>query len=398
MAEFFFEGLREGKRVKGKISAGEKRAVIARLKADGIVPLEIREVTQKRFLLKREFHLRRPSEEDISFVLIQIGVLLEAGMTLARSLQLVAQQVEDQRISGALLAVKAEIERGESTSLAFRRTGLFPDFFCEMLTAAETGENLEKIFSVAGEHLATIADLRSRILNAVTYPAIVVGFSFIALVIALEFVVPRIAGILEGMGKELPLMTRAVILFSDIISLLIWLLPFAILLAFIMRKRLLKPENLDRILSSLPGIGRIRTYFDLSRFAYTLQITLSSAVPLVRAYDIASSSLSSIRMREYLRSRKEDIEKGVNLSAILKEGEIFPPLFVNLVETGENSGELERMLGLLADIYRRESVRMINLWTRMIEPISILIIGTIVGIIALSVILPLTEVTSSVGR
>ena len=398
MAEFFFEGLREGKRVKGRISAGEKRAVIARLKADGIIPLEIREVTQKRFLLRREFHLRRPSGEDLSFVLIQIGVLLEAGMTLAKSLQLVAQQVEDQRISGALLAVKAEIERGESTSQAFRGTGLFPDFFCEMLTAAETGENLEKIFSVAGEHLATIADLRSRILNAVTYPAIVIGFSFIALVIALEFVVPRIAGILEGMGKELPLMTRAVILFSDIISLLIWLLPFAVLLAFVMRKRLLKPENLDMILSSLPGIGRIRTYFDLSRFAYTLQITLSSAVPLVRAYDIASSSLSSFRMREYLRSRKEDVEKGVNLSVILKEGGVFPPLFVNLVETGENSGELERMLGLLADIYRRESVRMINLWTRMIEPISILIIGTIVGIIALSVILPLTEVTSSVGR
>ncbi len=398
MAEFFFEGIKEGKRVKGKVSASQKREVLARLKADGIVPVEIREATRRRFLFKRELHLRKPSEEDLSFVLLQIGVLLESGMPLAHSLQLVAQQVEDQRISGALLSVKADIERGEPASSSFRKTGLFPDFFCEMLTAAETGENLERIFSMAGHHLETVADLKGRILNAVIYPAVVIGFSFIALFIALKFVVPRIAGILEGMGRDLPLMTRLVILFADGVSLLFWSLPFLVLVAFIFRKRIFKAQNIDRVVTRLPGIGKIRKFFDLSRFAYTLHLTLSSAVPLTRAYDIATSSISSLKLREYLKSRRDDVERGVNISEILKGSGEFPPLFINLFETGENSGELERMLSLIADIYRRESLRMINLWTRMIEPVSILIIGTVVGIIALSVILPLTEVTSTIGR
>jgi len=398
MAEFYFEGIKEGKRVKGRVSAPQRREVIARLKADGIVPIEVREATKRRLFFRRDLHLRKPSEEDLSFVLLQISVLLESGMSLAGALGLVAQQVEDTRISGALLSAKADIERGENTSSAFRKTGIFPDFFCEMLTAAETGENLERIFRMAGEHLETVADLKGRILNAVIYPAVVIGFSVVALFIALKFVVPRIAGILEGMGRDLPLMTKVVILFADLMSVIFWVLPVMALGALLFRKRIFKPDTLDRVLGKLPGIGKIRKYFDLSRFAYILHLTLSSAVPLTQAYEIALSSVSSRRLKEYLRTRKEDVERGVNISRILKESGEFPPLFINLFETGENSGELERMLALIGDIYKRESLRMINLWTRMIEPFSILVIGTIVGIIALSVILPLTEVTSSIGR
>ena len=397
MAEFIYEGLRDGKRVKGKLLAESRREALSRLKSEGIIPVDIREESKKVSLLRREFHLKKPSEEDIAFVLLQIGVLLESGITLARSLELVASQIEDQRISGALLSVKGEVERGESLSSAFRRSGIFPDFFPEMLTAAETGENLEKIFQIAGEHLETIAQMKGKILNAVVYPAVVITFSVVALFIAIKFVVPRIASVLEGLGRELPLITRAVILLSDLLSILFWILPLFLLL-FLFRRRFLSPEKVDRFIGALPGIGKIRDYFDYSRFAYSLYITLSSAVPITRAYDISAGSVSSYTLRKKLRDLRDRLEKGESLNSILRHTERFPSLFVNLVETGENSGELERMLKLLAEIYRRESLRMINLWIRLIEPISILIIGVVVGIIVVSVLLPLTEITSGINR
>jgi type IV pilus assembly protein PilC len=233
MGDFVYEGLRQGRKIKGRISAEGRKEAIARLKSEGIIPLEIREESGRGSFLKREFHLRKPSDEDLSFVLLQISVLLESGLTLARSLELVAGQIEDQRISGALLSVKADLERGESLSRAFRTAGIFPGFLPEMLTAAETGENLEKIFKIAGEHLETVADMKVRIVNAVVYPAVVISFSLIALFVAIKFVVPKIAGVLEGLGRELPLITKAVIVLSDVISIFFWILPLiTVLLIF----------------------------------------------------------------------------------------------------------------------------------------------------------------------
>jgi type IV pilus assembly protein PilC len=147
-----------------------------------------------------------------------------------------------------------------------------------------------------------------------------------------------------------------------------------------------------------PVAGKIRDYFDFSRFAYSMYITLSSAVPITRAYEISAGSVSGYILRERLRSQREKLEKGVSISSVLKATGLFEPLFINLVETGENSGELEKMFKLLAEIYRRESLRKINLWVRLVEPLSILIIGIVVGVIVLSVLLPLTEITAGIGR
>ena len=399
MPEFLYEGRKGGIKVRGKLSASSRSEAVRRLRGDGILPLEVKEERVRKPFWKREFHLRKPSDHDLSFVLIQIGILLESGVQLSRALELVSSQVEDQRIGGALLGVKSDIERGESLSRAFARTGLFPEFFTEMLTAAETGENLEKIFQVAGEHLETVAQMKGRILSAVTYPAVVILMSMVALLIAIKFVVPKIAGVLTGLGKDLPLITKLLLLFSKLVGFIFWLLPLLLfILLFLSKKKVIKKRHIDSFLERIPAVGKIRRAFDLSRFAYTLYITLSSAVPMVRAYDIAVGGVSDANLREELRRRRDNLERGESLSSVLRSVGSLPPLFLNLIETGESSGELERMLRLLSEIYRREAIRAIELWVRLVEPLSILIIGIVVGIIAVSVILPLTEVTSNIGR
>ncbi len=397
MAEFLYEGLKEGRRVKGKVEASSRKEVLSRLKGEGVVPLHVEEVKDERPFWRREFHLRGPSEEDLSFVLLQLALLLESGIPLSRALELLATQSEDERVSSALLEIKSGIERGENLSSAFRKSGIFPDFLPEMLSAAETGENLERIFEIAGKHLETVAEMKSKILNAVTYPSIVIGFSVFALFVAIKFVVPRIARVLEGFGKELPFVTKAIVLFSEVLTYLLYLSPILVLI-FLYRERIFGRERIDRFLLKLPVVGRIGYYFDISRFAYTLYMTLASAVPITTAYSIAVRSISNSYMRKILEELSQEVERGRDLSWTLKRSGLFPQLFISLVETGESSGELERMLDLGAQIYRKEAVRLINFWIRMVEPLSILVIGAIVGIIVVSVLLPLSEVTSGIGR
>ncbi|WP_457600332.1 type II secretion system F family protein [Hydrogenivirga sp.] len=397
MGAFIYEGLKEGRKVKGKVEASDRREAVRRLKGDGIVPLSVEPLSERKPLWKREFHLRGPSEEELAFVLTQLSVLLEAGIPLARALELVSSQTEDERIASALMEIKGSVERGESISQAFRKSGIFPEFLAEMLTAAETGENLEKVFEIAGKHLETVSDMRSRIIGAVTYPSVVIGFSIFALFIAIKFVVPKIARVLENFGKELPLVTKLVIAFADILTYLLYLSPLLVLL-FVYRERIIGRERIDRFFIRIPVIGKISFYFNLSRFAYTLYMTLLSAVPITSAFRIACGSVSNLHLKRKLEELSPEIERGRSLSWVLRHTGLFPPLFVNLVETGESSGELERMLQLVSEIYKKEALRLINLWVRLIEPLSILIIGVIVGIMVVSVLLPLTEITSGIRR
>ncbi len=397
MAGFIYEGLKNGRKVRGEVEAQSRKDALLRLRSEGIRPLSIELVSKRKPFWKRELYIRKPSEEELSFILIQLSVLLESGIPLARSLELVSSQTEDSRISSALLQIKEDVERGESLAKAFRRSGIFPDFLSEMLTAAQTGENLERIFEIAGKHLETVADMKSRIVSAITYPSVVIAFSLFALFVAIKFVVPKIASVLTGFGSELPLITKAVILLSELLTYALYLSPLLIL-AFLYRERLFGRERLDRFLLKVPVLGKVSFYFNLSRFAYTLYMTLLSAVPITSAFRIAVGSISNTYIKERLGGLAEEIERGRSLSWVLKKSELFPPLFLNLVETGESGGELERMLSLVADLYRREALRVINLWVRLVEPLSILIIGAIVGLIVISVLLPLTEISSAIKR
>jgi type IV pilus assembly protein PilC len=392
MPVFEYEGIREGRKVRGSVEAGSRLEALSKIRSEGIRPVRLEERRRIRFRLPNP--LGGVSEEDLALLLFQIQVLLESGVPLTEALRILSEQAERERVSSALAGIRADLERGETLSSAFRRSGLFPQFLPEMLTAAETGRNLEKVFRMAGEHLRTVARMKGRVVGAVVYPAFVVLMSLIALVIAVKFVVPRVAGVLEGMGRELPLATRAVLLMSDLLTYALYLIPPLLLALLTFGRRLLSEERLEALLLRIPAVGKVLFYFDLSRFAYTLHMTLSSAVPVVTALRVSASGMSLKSLRKRILELTEDVERGRPLHWVFRRSGLFPPLFVNLTETGERSGELERMFKVLGDLYRQEALRMINLWTRMIEPLSILILGLVVGLIALSVILPLTEVTS----
>lgn len=393
MKTFYYEGLQEGRKIRGTIKAKDKKQALSKLRREGIRPIKLRE---GRELTLRIFQKRVPDDE-LAFSLIQLSTLLSSGIPLTRALELLAKQSEREDISSALLRIKNGIGKGESLQEAFAKAGIFPEFLSEMLSAVQRGENLEYIFRVAGEYIYRVSEFRSRILSSITYPAVIIVFSFISLFIAVRFVVPKIAHVLEGFGKELPLITKLVILFANLLSFSVFLLPlFLVLFGF--RSRLVSKEKLHSFLLKLPVIGKLNLYFNLSRFSRILSMLLAAAVPLDHALELSVKSVSNLYLRSKLEEVIPDVKRGKSFSSLLREIPEIPETVRNLVETGENSGELEKMLGMLSELYEKQAERSINFWLKMVEPAAILLIGIVVGIIVVSVILPLTEITASFGK
>jgi len=391
MKSYVYEGIKEGKRVKGILKAKDRRELLKNLKYEGIKPIKIEEKKDRKFTLFR----KKVSEEELSFALIQLSVLLSSGIPLTKALELLSSQVENELLAGAINQIKSSIEKGDNLAEAFRRTDIFPEFLSEMLTVVQRGENLEYIFQVAGEYLQKIAEFKGKVISSITYPLVVILFSFVSLFIAVKVVVPKIANVLESFGKELPFITKVILVFADVLSVLLILSPL-VLIAFHFREKFIKREKQHFILLNLPILGKLNLYFNLSRFSRVLAMLLSASVPINSALNLAVKSISNVYLRKKFSKLISEVEKGKSFSALLSKEKEIPELFINLVETGETSGELERMLNLLSEIYEKYSERVINFWLRIVEPLAILIIGITVGIIAVSVILPLTEITAGV--
>lgn len=390
MIEFYYEGYLKGSKVKGSIQATDKITAVKKLKEEGILPTL---VSEKKNRLNVQLFTQKPSTDEVAFALMQIYTLLKNGIPLTKVLELVSSQVENQVLSSNLLKIKTDIESGKSLSQAFKESKIFPDFLPVMLQSAATGENLEFVFKMSAEFMFKISQIKSKIVSSLVYPSIIIGFSVVSVFVATKFVVPKIVSVLENFGKEPPLITKMMVYFSKFLTVLFYLSPLLVL-AFILRNKLIKKIYYDKFLLSIPVVGKIILYFNLSRFAKILAMTLSTNTPIQQAVSMAINSLSNEFLKENLKDIPDKIGKGFSLTKTLKEVKILPPLFVNLIETGETSGELQEMLNTVSQVYQDLTEKIINRWVSLIEPLMMLFIGFIIALIVISVILPITDIST----
>ncbi|MEJ5339285.1 MAG: type II secretion system F family protein [Aquificaceae bacterium] len=333
----------------------------------------------------------------MSYILLEISMLLAGGLNLLKALEVVSSETENRTIKQALLRVREAIEKGMSIHKAFSQAGVFPQFFLEMLKTAERGENLQQVLRIAGEYLQKTAETRAKLLTALAYPLFVICASLLAVLVVVRVVVPKIASVLQGLGKELPLITKALVLFAEGLSYGLYLLPF-LLLAYVFRHKFIRREVWDRYLLGLPLFGRLSLYYNLSRLAGTMLMALSSGIPLTRAISLSVGSLSNAYLRKSLEGLELEVSRGRSLSASLRDRGVLPETFVNLLSMGERSGELERSLQMLTELYERQAERTISFWLRFAEPIAMLVVGALVAVVVLSVVLPLSEISAGVRR
>ncbi len=380
----------KGQEISGTIEAPSTTHLRKQLLSKKIFPFEIEEITKE----KRKFSLniklsKSIKDEELALLLYEIGLLLEKNVHITNILDILSKQSENIEIKNALLKAKSLIQEGKSIADAFSETGIFPVFLIEMIRAGETSGALDKIFLSASEFIEKQSDFKKNLVSSLIYPSIVIVAGFVAMVIIMTVVVPTITKIYQQFGKELPPSTKAVIAFSNFFSFLLKALPFLIVGIVIARIKFIKKEHIDKLKLKIPFFNKVYIYSTFSSWAKTLSLLLKGGITLDTALSIANKAVDNQIFYEKLNKVVQDIKTGKKFSSSLQETGIFSENIIQLILLGEETGQLDEMLDLISNIYRRQTDRLISIFLSYLEPMTIILLAVLIGFFVFATLMPI---------
>ena len=384
---------REGNIVTDTIEAANERSAIDRIQDMGFFPLKVNKAVDHEGLLSRFMSTvqGRVSEKDIMTFTYQLGVLLEAGFTLDRSLSILADLTEKKKLKELLQELMSQVRSGKSFSEALGKfPSVFPVFFVNMIKAGEAGGFIEDTITRMAVYLENSQALKEDVRSALIYPVLLSFVGGAAVIILLTFVVPQFSKIFIDMGETLPLPTVILITISNALIKSWWIM---LLLAFGGAAALNKYGKTekgrrywDKLKFKLPLFGKLYKEASVSRFARTFGTLLGSGVPILNALQIVKGTLGSEKISEIISSVREATRKGRGIAEPLRNSEIFPPLAVHMVTVGEETGRLDEMLIKIADRFDSEVRTTVKRMLALLEPVLILIMGIVVGFIVIAML------------
>lgn len=395
-----------GKNLRGIIDADSKVAARQKLRNSGKFPVSV-EVTQSRNKegAARQYSLfslfQRVSEEEIHALTRQLSTLLGAGIPLVSALDSLIQQASTPSLKKVVSQIKESVNEGNSLTHAVSdHPKLFSRIYINMVRAGEASGSLDVVLDRLAEFGEHQQALKGRFKAALIYPLFmgIVGFGVVMFLVA--FVVPNITRIFVEMEQALPLSTTILINTSNLIGAYWWVILLAVAGAFFGLRRFFKTNRglyiWDAMKLRLPIIGQVNRKLALSRFGRTLGSLLESGVPMLTSLQIVRNIVNNVLISDVVDEAIEEIRAGRSLNSVLSQSKWFPPMYVQMVSVGEQSGELEAMLGKVADAYEREVESSIMGMTAMIEPIMILGMGGVVAFIVISILLPIFEMNQMI--
>ncbi len=391
----------KGKAVQGTIDAESPKAVTEKLKRQNIFLSSLGEVKKQK---SRKFFLFKAiSSGEIVVTTRQFSTLISAGFPLEASLVALSEQTEDARLSHVLTQVRDRISEGSSLAGALKEhPSVFSSLYINMVKAGEASGMLDIVLLRLSDFLEKQMALRSRIRSALIYPIFMFFIGGGVLFFMMTYIIPKIAKIFEESRKALPLITIVLIELSNLLShnLVALLLLFIglVFIAYRFSKTERGREFIDRATLSLPIFGKIIKMIIISRFTRTLGTLLSSGIPLLEALQIGEAVLGNTVYVETVKRVRENLREGASFAGPLKESGVFPPLMTRMITVGEQTGELEEMLTKIANIYDLQVETLISTLTSLLEPVMILVIGAVIGFIVFAVLLPIFDLTSTIGR
>ena len=379
-----------GKTVQGEIRARTEEDARAALRRRRMEPLRIHPA-------RRHFsYIPFVTKRDLAVFCRQLALMINAGVPVVQALEVLAEHVDKKRLYQAIVAMRQDVEAGETFAEAARKhRKLFDEVFLSTVEVGESSGNLVQGLNRVAEYYEKIHSLRMKVFNALLYPAIIITFAVGALLFLLVSVIPTFARIYESFGAKLPALTRAVIGVSNfLIHNSFWVLvAFAIALVFFFRAKSTPQGKLwwDRLRLRLPVFGSLVRKAAIARFARTLAVMVQAGVPILDALEITARTAGN-RVVEIavLRARRE-ISAGKNLADPLRESGAFPPMVVHMVSVGEETGRLTEMLAKVADFFEEDVDRATEALTTVIEPIMLIVIGGIIGLVIISMYLPIFD-------
>ncbi|HDL98737.1 MAG TPA: type II secretion system protein GspF [Desulfobacteraceae bacterium] len=390
-----------GKKLKGIIDADSLAAARQKIRHTGNYPVDIQEtVPVSRTEKGREFaslHLTQPvRQQEINVITRQLATLLGAGIPLVPALNGLIEQTTNQSLKKIIAQIKDAVNEGNSLTAALsEHPRLFSKIYINMVRAGEASGSLEVVLEQLAEFGENQQAMKSKISTALMYPIFMALVGTVVLFILITFVVPTITKVFADTRQVLPLPTIILINLSSFLQAYWWLVLALLLgIAFLVRYIIRQPRGRrtwDRLKLSLPLLGDLNMKIAAARLGRTLGSLLRSGVPLITSLGIVKNIFNNILLAEVIDEAMEHLEKGGSLSETLRESKWFPPMLVQMLAVGEQSGAMEKMLNKVADNYEREVETKIMAMTTMIEPVMILVMGLIVSFIVISILLPIFE-------
>ena len=399
MATFAFKALDlAGAPTRGEIEAGDKQAVAAQLRSKGLIVVDIEEQTPASAgdILAR---FRKVKADDLVIATRQLSTMVNSGMSLLRSLYVIEEQTENDKLREVWIEVRKDVEAGLALSDALaKHPDVFNDLYVAMVQAGETGGILDSTLVRVAEQLEKDAALRRQIKAAMVYPALIAGFAFVVLFALVAFLVPVFEKIFKDFGGDLPAITKFTVWLSHLATerfYVIFAVMFGTVWAFRTWKNTEKGRmQWDRLKLKFPmKIGDIVQKVALARFSRTFSGLIAAGVPMLEAIDITGKTSGNKVIEKAMFDVRESVKKGGSLTAPMMEvPEAFPVMVTQMIGVGEETGALETMMTKVADFYEEQVAAAVKALTSILEPIMIVVVGAIVGFIVIAMYLPMFKV------
>ncbi len=393
MAVFSYRGTNlEGSTMEGAIEAVDEQAALERLKNSGIIPLKLF-VPDKG--LKRSFSMRSSKGDLLSFT-TELSALLEAGLPLDRSLNILAGIAEGKDNQALIQAVLRSIREGSSFSDALQRhPKIFPRLYVNMVKAGEAGGVLAVVLEKLTEFLESTKELKEQVLSSMIYPIILVSTGGLSIIILLTYVLPKFTIIFAELGSSLPLTTRLLLAFSQGLKTYWWGALGLLFLGGLLFRNTLRSEEgryrWDRL--KLRLLGEIIRKLETARFCRTLGTLIQSGVPLLQALKNSRDVISNQAIARALEEVAEGVKEGKGISLPLSSAGVLPPLALSMIKVGEETGQLDSMLLKVAAAYEKSLKVSIKRFIGFLEPAMILGMGLVIGFIVLSMLMAIFSLT-----
>ena len=405
MAAYTYQAMDKGGKTKNGVLEGDNpRQIRQQLREQGLIPMQVDQVAEKERKSQTGFTLFKNtiSTADLSLLTRQLSTLVEASLPIEEALLAVAEQCEKPRQKNMMMAVRSKVVEGHTLADAMAEfPHIFDDLYRAMVAAGEKSGHLDTVLNRLADYTEKRQQTKSQITQAMVYPSIMMFFAFAIVLLLLTVVVPKIVGQFQNMGQDLPAITQILIDVSEFLqayglALAIVLVILIVIVNRVLQKPVMK-KRYHQFILGLPFIGKLSKGLNTARFARTLSILTSSAVPLLESMRIASEVLENLQIRAAVNSAANFVKEGSSLRASLEQTKMFPPMMMHMIASGERSGELQQMLGRAADNQDRQFESLVGISLKVFEPILIVTMATVVLFIVMAILQPIMALNSMVN-
>ena len=384
----------DGTKKKGILSAESEREARKLVKELKLTPLKVSESKDLGKTLKIK-------DKDIVIMTRQLATLLEASTPIMEALNITAKQLKNKNLIYILYNLKEEIIQGKRLGSSMKKfPGVFSDTYISMVTAGDSSGNLDIVFAKLADYLEESASIKQKVISALTYPIVLIGFSIVVIISLLAFVLPQVVGQFIKAGAELPFITKFLIgISNNIIPILIILVVLCVIIFYSYKNYVRKIENkisFDQRVLNIPLLGNFILNSELERFSSTMELLLASGTNLDVALDECSKIFDNKFLSKIVVDAKNDVVEGKDFIVSLKNEGIFPDIFIQLISSGYRSGNLAKMFNKVSHFMKSEIENKRAIFLSLLEPVVIILMGGFIMLIVLAILIPIMQMNTLV--